>query len=213
MIDYIKPDWCRLGIPSEKLKIFDFEAEKINVKGIMEVNKQRYVDEYDIISQILKLTLQVYGDNSKQYKYVKYNFDIPRPPMLDESLRNHEDRKKKMLEEEKKTLKAKENQKEQSKHLLEATIYLLDHGKTFGVDFTEENAVCEANAIAWDLEIEKIVCEIKKTGQAIPFGGDDECIDCSGWDGESRRCQCGNRRVSWEFEGNFKKPWVRAEAW
>lgn len=25
--------------------------------------------------------------------------------------------------------------------------------------------------------------------------GDDEC---GGWDGESRRCYCGNRRVSWE---------------
>jgi hypothetical protein len=26
----------------------------------------------------------------------------------------------------------------------------------------------------------------------------DEGTFCSGWDGESRRCDCGNRRVSWE---------------
>jgi len=209
MINYIKPDWCRLGIPSEKLKTFDFEAEKENIKVVMGKNHKMYQDEYDIISKILKLTLQVYGENSKQYRYVKYNFDIPRPPMLDESLRNHEDRKKKLLEEEKKELKVKEGQKEQAKYLLEATIYLLDHGKTFGVDFTEETAICEANAVVWDLEVEKRISE----GKLISFGGDDECIDCGGWDGESRRCQCGNRRVSWEFEGNFKKPWVRAEAW
>jgi len=23
---------------------------------------------------------------------------------------------------------------------------------------------------------------------------------CSGWDGFSRRCECGNRRVSWEWD-------------
>ena len=43
----------------------------------------------------------------------------------------------------------------------------------------------------------------------IEEGGVDEfdgmnCMDaddgtyCSGWDGVSRRCDCGNRRVSWE---------------
>jgi len=27
---------------------------------------------------------------------------------------------------------------------------------------------------------------------------DDDAMECGGWDGESRRCECGNRRVSWE---------------
>lgn len=26
----------------------------------------------------------------------------------------------------------------------------------------------------------------------------DELDECAGWDGTSRRCDCGNRRVSWE---------------
>jgi hypothetical protein len=30
------------------------------------------------------------------------------------------------------------------------------------------------------------------------FVGDDFCDDCNGWDGSSRRCDCGNRRVCWE---------------
>ena len=25
-------------------------------------------------------------------------------------------------------------------------------------------------------------------------------VECAGWDGRSRRCNCGNRRVSWEVE-------------
>jgi hypothetical protein len=37
----------------------------------------------------------------------------------------------------------------------------------------------------------------------ISFCGDDDCEDCDGWDGTSRRCECGNRRVYWESEGNF----------
>ena len=33
----------------------------------------------------------------------------------------------------------------------------------------------------------------------ISFCGQDGCSDeCEGWDGESRRCQCGNRRVYWD---------------
>lgn len=24
-------------------------------------------------------------------------------------------------------------------------------------------------------------------------------FECVGWDGESRRCSCGNRRVDWEY--------------
>jgi len=27
---------------------------------------------------------------------------------------------------------------------------------------------------------------------------DDDQAECAGWDGVDRRCDCGNRRVSWE---------------
>jgi hypothetical protein len=30
------------------------------------------------------------------------------------------------------------------------------------------------------------------------FDGDEWCEGCSGWDGESIRCDCGSRRVYWE---------------
>jgi len=31
---------------------------------------------------------------------------------------------------------------------------------------------------------------------------DDDQPECIGWDGISRRCDCGNRRVSWDIEQN-----------
>lgn len=31
---------------------------------------------------------------------------------------------------------------------------------------------------------------------------EDHEVECGGWDGESRRCECGNRRVSWDIEKN-----------
>jgi len=36
----------------------------------------------------------------------------------------------------------------------------------------------------------------------IEFDGFNCDDDCMGWDGEERRCHCGNRRVSWEIEKN-----------
>jgi len=47
----------------------------------------------------------------------------------------------------------------------------------------------------------------------IDFDGNN-CDDCVGWDGRSRRCECGNRRVSWTSskndDGTFE---AIAEAW
>lgn len=41
------------------------------------------------------------------------------------------------------------------------------------------------------------------------FDGDHDCNggdgDCS-WDGMSRRCDCGNRRVYWTFDGDWVYP-------
>lgn len=31
---------------------------------------------------------------------------------------------------------------------------------------------------------------------------EDGLPECDGWDGEDRRCNCGNRRVAWDIEKN-----------
>ena len=50
-------------------------------------------------------------------------------------------------------------------------------------------------------------------GVFIDFDGNN-CDDCAGWDGQSRRCDCGNRRVSWVTDKDDDGTWeARAEAW
>jgi len=73
------------------------------------------------------------------------------------------------------------------------------------------DAVGIANDIALDVAIEDRKKEI--AGGHIEFGGDDNCENCSGWDGDSHRCECGNRRVSWEHDGDFESMNVWAEAY
>ena len=54
--------------------------------------------------------------------------------------------------------------------------------------------------------------DFEKGDRMYAFDGDDMCNDGLGdcwWDGESRRCSCGNRRVYWWFEGE----WVYPETW
>lgn len=36
----------------------------------------------------------------------------------------------------------------------------------------------------------------------------DDDVNCSGWDGSSRRCSCGNRRVYWDTYHDEKTGYV-----
>ena len=36
----------------------------------------------------------------------------------------------------------------------------------------------------------------------------DEGENCDGWDGNDRRCECGNRRVAWAFSEYPKGVWT-----
>ena len=53
-----------------------------------------------------------------------------------------------------------------------------------------------------------------KDGEFIDFVGNNCDGPCSGWDGESRRCECGNRRVGFTTEKEANGNWYAyAEAW
>jgi hypothetical protein len=62
---------------------------------------------------------------------------------------------------------------------------------------------------------EAIEANIKAIGDGhIEFEGmncndwlNDDEPECEGWDGTSRRCDCGNRRVSWEASQDSKGNW------
>jgi len=69
---------------------------------------------------------------------------------------------------------------------------------------------------------EAIAANIEAIGDGYTeFGGmncndyrDDDEMFCEGWDGVDRRCDCGNRRVSWSTEQDSKGNWsAYAEAY
>ncbi len=57
--------------------------------------------------------------------------------------------------------------------------------------------------------VEIILKHFPCAGEYVSFNGqncedaryNDDDPECRGWDGYSRRCDCGNRRVSWVVEG------------
>jgi hypothetical protein len=77
-----------------------------------------------------------------------------------------------------------------------AVTYLLARGKHLGIDFVLADAVDTANTIAL-AETVRAKIEHERPSGYFGFEG-NEC--CRGWDGESSRCFCGNRRVSWGTE-------------
>ena len=101
------------------------------------------------------------------------------------------------IEEQK---KQKNKQEAELKLRDEAIQYLIDNQQKYGVDFTAENALEKANKFAFL----KKIADTVKDGELHTFSGDGSCENCEGWDGIDKRCQCGNRRVYWEYSGNFK---------
>ena len=50
--------------------------------------------------------------------------------------------------------------------------------------------------------IDELIAAMLKENTWFDFYGNENCDDdCCGWDGQSRRCQCGNRRVDWAYDG------------
>jgi hypothetical protein len=69
---------------------------------------------------------------------------------------------------------------------------------------TEQEAMAAATARS---------AELAESLDTVEFDGQncedawDEGADCDGWDGNDRRCECGNRRVSWAFSEHPKGVW------
>jgi hypothetical protein len=108
---------------------------------------------------------------------------------------------------------AKKKEREEAANKLsgEAVVYLQDRGKVLCSDFEISNAVAMADEIAASEAIEKRKAE----GGLIDFEGKNCDGPCGGWNMDDRRCECGNRRVSWTtgWGHSFKSPCVYAEAY
>ena len=116
--------------------------------------------------------------------------------------------KKAEQEARQKELEAKKNQT-----LNEAIQYCIENGRKFGQDVTLENAISTANNIAFEKEVAKREAEI---GDGyIGFDGQNCEDECAGWNPADRRCECGNRRVSWTegWSSDFRDMTIYAEAY
>ena len=135
-----------------------------------------------------------------------------------DNVRRNIDHIKRQMEETAKKVQAEKEVKERnlavSKEKDEAILWLLERGKKIGVDFSADDAIQCADGIAFDEEIARQIANLGED-EGISFSGDDNCENCSGWDGSSRRCDCGNRRVGWErgYGHSFKTPSIYAEAY
>jgi len=119
-------------------------------------------------------------------------------------------------EKEKKDEESAELRRAEELKLTEdALLFLQENGKILGTDFSSlGNAISIADNLAFEIEIERKIKN--RTVEFFSFTGNDQCDDsCKGWDGESHRCECGSRRVAWEFNYNhsFKHPSICAEAY
>lgn len=107
----------------------------------------------------------------------------------------------------------KEQEAKRSELLNQAIAYCLHNGRTFGDSLTVENAIQVANQIAFQKEIDRKEAEIGD--EYIDFSGQNCEDECAGWNPKDRRCQCGNRRVSWTdgYSSDFRSMTIYAEAY
>ena len=89
----------------------------------------------------------------------------------------------------------------------------MENGRTFGDGLTVDTAIAIANNIAFNNEVTKREQEI---GDGYTDFSGQNCEDeCDGWNPKDRRCQCGNRRVSWTdgYDSDFRDMHIYAEAY
>ena len=116
-------------------------------------------------------------------------------------------------EREKQSELLKQRELEKSNLVNEAIAYCLSNGRIFGDGLSVETAISIANDIAFNLEVKRKEFEIGD--DYIDFSGQN-CEDpCNGWNPKDRRCECGNRRVSWTdgYSSSFKDISIYAEAY
>lgn len=159
-----------------------------------------------------------YGTKSQNIKFAMASEVIDRlqsAAWCVNSIKSSYDQRERMAKEAEEKKAREEAQKKyeaQKNELLnEAIAYLIEKGLSIGKDFLVENAIEKANDIAFELE-----CNRKESeGGYVGFSGQNCEDECAGWNPSDRRCECGNRRVSWTegYSHSFKTPDVYAEAY
>ena len=137
-----------------------------------------------------------------------------KPDTLRTTFRYQDEQKEAQEKQKQDALKKQQQQLDESKLIEEAIIYLQKNGFTLGKDFNLKDAIAKADRFAFNLAVKQKL----EGGESYWFNfiGNINCDEsCHRWDGVSHRCDCGNRRVSWErdYDFSFKNPSLVAEAY
>lgn len=184
-----------LSLTNEQLEAFKKDAEEVYNRNIVKYNEysENFTKAKKAFSEFISGNALKYVTNiSKEISYPSNTFKDVILQGVSNAKYNLE-----KIEEQK---KQKNKQEAELKLRDEAIQYLIDNQQKYGVDFTAENALEKANKFAFL----KKIADTVKDGELHTFSGDGSCENCEGWDGIDKRCQCGNRRVYWEYSGNFK---------
>jgi hypothetical protein len=182
----------------EILKKFDdllLEANKFVPGRTFGLSKSK-LEKHKSPSEVLE---RLYSASRSEYN-TKSTYEM-RERMAKEKLQKEEEQKRQV-----------EREQAQKDILNQAIAYCLENGRTFSDGLTVDNAIAIANDIAFNKEVAKREEEIGDN--YIGFSGQNCEDECDGWNPKDRRCQCGNRRVSWsDYYSDFRDMSIYAEAY
>jgi hypothetical protein len=200
----------------EKISDFDvwIEEQKKEVAECNEFNKVIGDARAKRVGFIGSEIKALYGEKSKMYRYWKNNHyvEMSRVPDLDATIKNLIERRNKIVEAKAKDERENTKRKEHTELIVKAVIFLQKHGYEPGT-YELDDAVRFADAERFDELVAERVKEHETEGTYFEFSGQNCDDPCQGWDGDSRRCECGNRRVSWSSCGHFDDMYIYGEAY
>ncbi len=174
-------------------KAFTFAKDKLYVFGMNDRERKKGFDPKNILNALREIKGR--PDRLKQ----KFQWEY------EDALRKEKETQEKIRKEQQKQKELQETQ--------DAILWLMERGFILGKDFELDCAIEKANWVAFEEEKNRTLNDHRGF---FYFTGDEGCDEsCQGWDGVSKRCDCGNRRVDWEMSDyhSFKEPSVIAQAY
>lgn len=196
-----------LEITDEELENLRFEEGRINQLNDIEYHRRvAVVEQFKIDSKTFFRERFVSRAGKARQKIVD-NLS-PERPAVSCVYGNLYNSRAAAIEEKQRKEREQTRAQEESAYLAKCIRYLVVNG-------VEENDVSFQNPVssAEAMESERLIKEAIERGGFINFTGDQDCESgCRGWDGESHRCDCCHRRVSWTYSGGVGDMYVYGEA-
>jgi hypothetical protein len=206
---YERPDCWRLT-REQMLKgtVEQFAQWRAEAAPIQERNKARLDARVTAKKKIDALILQAWPRGSEGFKTMTRALAKARVESPQKFVGMLDDMERDAVRRREETARKTALDAASTRKLLAAGAFLSARGKVVGKDYEAHEAIEVAN----DIAAKEAIAAQKAAGGFISFGGDDNCADCSGWDMESHRCECGVCRVGWESDGDFENMAVYAQA-